>query len=258
MNADHEAERERQAALLRAVWDAAGARPFAGGFDPTGLAAYQGHARATARAVLRQTYPTVRAMLGEEALDTLAVALWQRHPPRTGDLADWGRDLPEALASQPELAAWPWLADCARLDWARHDCERAADPHFDAPSLARLGDTPPERLRLHLQDHVRVLASPWPLAALFEAHADPAQALPPSLKAPTPSAQPGHTVVWRQPWRAQVMALSPEVGAWTHALHAPCPPTLASLLDQAPPHFDFTAWLTLALQHGWIARASAD
>ena len=46
--------------------------------------------------------------------------------------------LPEWLAGHEALAAWPYLADCARLDLALHRCERAADAVFDAASLARL------------------------------------------------------------------------------------------------------------------------
>lgn len=237
------------------------------------LASYRRHARATACAVLRQTFPTITAMVGEDALDALALALWQAHPPRSGDLADWGDTLPALLAERPELAPWPWLADCARLDWARHHCERAADQVTDAASLTRLGDAPPERLRLVLQDHVQVLCSPWPLAALWAAHTCPDDAAQHTALAWAQEAavglgsdRPGHTVVWRQRWRAEVAPLNQAEGLWMAALTAPAgtgpaPETtrsLAALLDEAHPALDLGSWLARALEHGWIRHVALE
>ena len=77
--------------------------------DAAGLRAYQLNARATAQRVLASTYPTIAAMLGDEALDVLALQLWQACPPGSGDLGEWGAGLPELLAEHADhwLAALP-------------------------------------------------------------------------------------------------------------------------------------------------------
>ncbi|MBH2015834.1 MAG: putative DNA-binding domain-containing protein [Burkholderiales bacterium] len=276
-------ERLRQTALLQALLQtdterarlalqAAGV-PL-GPLGEAGLRAHRRHADAQAQRVLLSHFPTVAAMLGDEALGGLARALWRSHPPHTGDLADWGEALPDALAAHPDLRAWPWLADCARLDWARHRCERSADAALDADSLQRLADTDPGELRLVLHPGVTLLHSTWPLQALWQAHEQPAgdarnEAAARALTggaANATAAAPRWFVVWRHPWRAQVAELSaPHAGwmrGWGAAPSTPSPPspsaapsrTLADALDQAPADFDFQAWLTDALRHGWLWR----
>lgn len=235
--------------------------------DASGLRAYQVNARATAQRVLLDHFPTVAAMLGEDALQALAVQLWDSQPPSSGDLGEWGAALPALLAQHPDLQAWLWLADCARLDWARHQCQRAADAALDANSLQRLGDTAPEQLQLVLHPCVQVLHSVWPVEALWAAHqlepARQAQAASEALAQVNDKQQgDGQTVVvWRHPWQVQMSTLDEGSGWWMRALFvaqteaAPASNTsLATLLDQAPAGFDFTAWLTTAVAQGWLRQ----
>ncbi|RZI79517.1 MAG: hypothetical protein EOP38_25200, partial [Rubrivivax sp.] len=211
-----------------------------------GLAAYQGNARATAEKALASAYPTVQAMLGDEALAVLARQLWHQHPPGAGDLALWGQALPEWLASLSEVQAWPYLPDCARLDWARHTAELAFDVTFDAASLALLGEADPAHLTLQLRPGLSLIATNWPVVSLWEAH----QASEPVLDAVRTAlaeARAETAVVWRREWRAEVVALPGGMRGWMQALAAPPstvqPPPLQTLLDQADPDFDFSAWL---------------
>lgn len=66
-------------------------------------------------------------------------------------------------------------------------------------------------------------------------------------------------VVWRHPWQVQMSTLDEDSGWWMRALAdaqteaAPASNTsLATLLDQAPAGFDFSAWLTAAVAQGWL------
>lgn len=288
--ADRAAEARRQAALLAAIQcDAAPNAATSATAEPAtadtpatdtaadtaiwharGLALHRAHARACARATLRLSHPTVEQVLGTEAFEAVAWRLWQTAPPTSGDLGDWGATLPGLLARQPELQPWPWLPDLARLDHARHRCERAADQACDLPSLARLGDTDPARLHLRLQDHVIVLPSPWPLAAIWSAHQPGgdldalASRLAQVACEPNGGAAPETvTVVWRQPWRAEVADLSGPEAAWMRALARPetaaqRSPNLSTLLEQALPGLDVGAWLALALQRQWLAGVDVD
>lgn len=234
--------------------------------DASGLRAYQVNARATAQRVLLDHFPTLAAMLGEDALQALAMQLWDAQPPSSGDLGEWGAALPSLLAQHPDLQAWPWLADCASLDWARHRCLRAADAALDANSLQRLGDTAPEQLQLVLQPCVQVVHSVWPVEALWVAHQlEPAQQAQAASEAlaqvnDKQAVDDGQTVVvWRHPWQVQMSTLDEDSGWWMRALALARPEaastantSLATLLDQAPAGFDFSAWLTTAVAQGWL------
>jgi hypothetical protein len=257
-------EAARQAAVLQDLWRMAFAGPAstpapwreAGDRLNLGLAAYRGNAQATAEKALTSTYPTVQALLGEEAMGVLARQLWHHHPPRMGDLTQWGQALPAWLAELPEVQDWPYLPDCARLDWARHNTELAADAEFESESLALLGEAEPAQLILQLRPGLAVIPSPWPIVSIFEAHRnehDAADALGHVLSAP----QAETAVVWRTHWRAEVSDLPAPMVGWMLALSCTDhPPNLQILLDQADPGFDLGKWLALALRQGWLWRVT--
>lgn len=253
-----EAEGQRQASVLQALWRLPADPPAWGEHGERlqlGLAAYQGNARATAERVLAAAYPTVQALLGAEALALLARQLWQHHPPSQGDLTAWGRALPEWLAHLPEVRDWPYLPDCARLDWARHTAESAEDAPFEPDSLVFLGSHDPAHLQIQLRPGLSLVRSDWPVVALWQAHqtADPVEHLHQALLKPHAET----AVVWRPQWRAEVLALPDAWVDWMNAL-APSTtrplPCLSTMLDSAPEGFDLGQWLALALQHGWIWR----
>jgi len=226
--------------------------------DSAGLRAYQLNAQATAQRVLASAYPTIAAQLGDDTLDTLAVLLWRSQPPMSGDLGEWGGHLPALLATHPDLQTWPWLADSARLDWACHTCERAADVGLDADSLQRLGDTDPLRLHLQLRPCVQVVASNWPIGSLWHAHQLPAAQQDQAAAQALTQGQPETVVVWREGWQVQVRALTAAHDSWMRQLQVNGSTSLADLLDQADTSFDFTVWLSEALTQGWLWRVGVS
>ncbi len=304
-------EQRRQDALLRTLW-AAPARttlaeapsdaPTEASPEPdlklhpdtvSGLQAYRRHAQAVARRALAHAHPTVTAMLGEEAMGQLGWLLWRQQPPERGDLGEWGEGLAALIAGSlaPQsgaaamLANWPWLADVARLDWARHRCERLAACPLDAGSLSLLSDANPDEVSLVLQAHVLMLDTDWPVDALWRAHQLPADQQVAAAEAvlrahgahaaqttetshpsqaclDTPPA-PAHTLqtvlLW---WSAapasgespgvQQRLLPSEQAAWMRSLKAL---SLGAALQQSPPGFDFSAWLQDALRQGWLLGA---
>lgn len=272
----HERELRRQQALMAAIRGPA--RPG----EAPGLQAYRGHLRVVAGQVLRHTYPTVTAMVGKEAMAALGWQLWQDQGPTTGDLNEWGQGLSALLAEKvatcPDWHAWPCLIDVAHLDWACHQSERAMDAPPELDTLALLGEADPNQLDIVLRPGVQCLQAHWPLWALWQAHQEDAapdalQALAHQLQQPLP--HPEWLVVWRapeghltasgaviNPWVAQVAPLPASMAAWMAALcpsaRIACPealrPTVAQLLDAQGSDFDFSAWLTLALQQGWLWR----
>lgn len=257
-------EAERQSALLDALFAARAPAASAltglresGERLQRGLGAYRANGSSIAERALAAAYPTLHALVGSEDAAALARALWRSAPPRRGDLAQWGRELPEFIEAQRSLDPWPYLADCARLDAAVQRCESAADAEVERDTLALLAEHPPEALRLRLLPSVQLLASAWPIASLHAAQQPgaPADALERADAAVT--LRRGECVVIaRAGWRARPSPIDAPGFAWMRALQHGA--SLADALAQAGADFDVNAWLIQALQQGWLWKAEAD
>jgi hypothetical protein len=135
-----------------------------------GLAAYQANGHALAERSLLAAFPVIAALIGGDNFALLARDLWHSHPPRCGDLAQWGDALPGFVRSNQQLADAPYLGDVAHAEWALHRAAGAADTEPDLPSFARLGQEDPKGLALTLAPGTAVIASPYPVASLITAH----------------------------------------------------------------------------------------
>lgn len=121
-------------------------------------------------AALATRHPVLETMLGAETFADLARAFLAVERPRTALLLDWGDGLAEFVAGHPDLAAWPWLADVARLEaaWMRAHHAAEAEPlgladlaGFDPETIAAAG------VRLH--PSFRGLTTAWAIAEAWEA-----------------------------------------------------------------------------------------
>ena len=219
-----------------------------------GLGAYRVNARASAERALAASFGTLQTMLGEADFEALSRAFFQQHPPLRGDLGEWGADLPGFIEQQTGLSAWPYLADCARLDWALHQCERAADAEFDAASLARLGDTDPALLHIEWLPGSALIESRWPLALIYAAHhVDAAQhsdAAFAAVREALHRSQAESVWVVRTGWRATVHRVDDAALVWTRRSLAG--DNVGTALAAAGPAFDFGAWLAQAVASRWL------
>jgi hypothetical protein len=215
-----------------------------------GLQAYRANADASAARALGSAFPTVRMLIGEEDFAHLARRFWRTQPPERGDLGEWGAGFADWLAADARLADWPYVADCARLDWALHACERAADAELDTASVARLGDTDPSRLVIALAPGLALIDSRWPIAQIHAAHRDPDDAAFDAVREAIAHGQGEAVLVARHGWKAVPTTVAAAQARWIQSLldgHH-----LGRALEQAPEGFDFGAWLATALQAGWV------
>jgi len=253
------AELDRQRALVAAILapraDAATLSSLAetGERAERGLAAYRANAEALAERALGAAFGSIRAMLGDDDFARLAAEFWRANPPRRGDLGEWGADFAGWLQAHRAMASWPYLADCARLDFALHQNERAADAGFDSDSLTLLADSDPQRLRLVLMPGIALVSSRWPIVTIHRAHRSGADADFALARDAIEGECAQHALVWRDGWRATVTELAAPEASWTASLLAGA--NLASALDSAGAGFDFAAWLTRAIQHRWLTGA---
>ncbi|MDR7267488.1 hypothetical protein J2X20_000117 [Pelomonas saccharophila] len=191
-----------------------------------GLTAYRRNLQALSAQALAVPFARLREALGEDEFASLAWTFWRTHPPESGDLGQWGGALEAFLVERAGEASG--LPDLARLDWALHQAERAADADLDVESLTLLGTTAPESLGLRLRPGVALITQ-----------------------------QDGPVLVWRRGWRGEWQALSTAEAAFFAALLRDV--NLAQALEAsevkgsaAEADFDFGAWLQAALQNAWL------
>jgi len=166
--------RDLQAAFGAAVTggDAAGILALTGRDARTEarLAIHRGNFQISLVNVLAATFPAVRRSVDAALFERAAAAFADACPPRRPELLGWGGEFPDFLARAAALTDRPWLADLARLDWARNEAIFAADATPLAP--ADLAAVPAERykaLRLDLLPSARLVASVFPVATLWDA-----------------------------------------------------------------------------------------
>ncbi|MEQ8665665.1 MAG: DNA-binding domain-containing protein [Rhodospirillales bacterium] len=121
--------------------------------------------------LLRGTFPVVSALLGEDCFNTMARQFIRRDPPRSPVLIEYGRTFGRFLEAHELSDEVPYIADVARLEWARHEAFHAADT--EPAGIAALAGIPADDLdELHLRVHpsVRLVYSRWPAVSIWHAH----------------------------------------------------------------------------------------
>lgn len=115
-------------------------------------------------AALGTAYPAVRKLVGEAFFEAAAARYLSDAPLTSGNLQDYGAGFPALLAAMPQTAGLPYVADVARLEWARQESYLAADA---APlEAATLADLPEDRyatLRFALHPSLRLVESAHPI-----------------------------------------------------------------------------------------------
>ena len=139
-----------------------------------------------------------------------------------------------------------------------HACERAPDHVLDHESIARLADTDPSRLVVMFAPGFAVIESRWPIGGIHRAHHDEANASFDAVRKAIEQERGESAVVSRRGWKAIVTVVDTITAQWTRHLVEGW--DLATGIAQAGEGFDFTAWLTNALQSNWVKeiRVLAD
>jgi Putative DNA-binding domain len=173
--------REVQAAFARGVLDPALSGGIAGGIVGDGIAperrlgVYRNNVLVSLRGVLERSFPATRRRLGPKRFAALAESFIRAAPPARPQLSGYGAGFPAFLERSIEDAALPWLADVARLEWAREEAYYAADARPLA--LTALASIPLEcypELCFEPHPSLRLICSAGPIFALWRAALDDA------------------------------------------------------------------------------------
>lgn len=128
------------------------------------------------RDVLREDFPRVASVLGEDRFDALVRDYLRRHPSESPSVRHLGREMARFLEWRLDFP--PCLADLAHLEWARIEA-------FDAPGGARAtldtlrGVSPCDWPHLHFIPipALRVVRARWPVHEVWSG-ADAATVVP--------------------------------------------------------------------------------
>lgn len=129
---------------------------------------YRNNVKASLAAALAARFPVVERLVGEEFFTAMALVFIERYPPQSPVLAEYGVIFGDFLEAFDPARELPYLADIARLEWARHVAFHAADAR--PADIGYLAGLPPEQLGaavLGLHPAATVIASPWPIVSLW-------------------------------------------------------------------------------------------
>jgi hypothetical protein len=137
------------------------------------LAIYRNTALAGTVDALVANYPVVRALLGDEMFDAVAVDFALGHPPASPVLALYGAAFAEWIGGQDWAVDLPYLADVTRVERLHGEALFAADADpLDPADFAQLALDQWAALHVGLHPATRVTCSSWPAASLWLAHQD--------------------------------------------------------------------------------------
>jgi hypothetical protein len=174
--------REVQAAFAQGVLDPSLTSRVAtgivrGGIAPERrLAIYRNNVVSSLRRVLEGTFPAARRLLGPERFAEIALAFIRSAPPDRPQLLAYGAGFAAFVERWGEATDVAYVADVARLEWAREEAYYAPDARpLPAADLAAIPVARYAGLRFELHPSLRLIRSTCPVFALWQAatHASP-------------------------------------------------------------------------------------
>jgi Putative DNA-binding domain len=132
---------------------------------------YRGNVRHNFHGALEMTFPVLRRRVGDEYFAQLARLYHDEFPSRSGDLHHAGSDFARFLAGHLAGGDYAWLADLARLEWARQSAAvEAVVAPVGVAALAAFEPAELEHLRFTLQPSMRLIESPYPVFSVWLAN----------------------------------------------------------------------------------------
>ncbi|WP_339514530.1 HvfC/BufC N-terminal domain-containing protein [Pseudomonas sp. RL_15y_Pfl2_60] len=203
---------------------------------------------------LADNFPVVMQLVGDEFFKAMANIFVREFPPQTRILAYYGAGLARFIEAFPPAQGLPYLADVARLEFARIQAYHSADVVALGPEqIGRILGQPEalERMSFSLHPSLTVLNSRHAIVSLWAAHQghiDIAKVNPNT---------PEHALILRNRMEVEVLQISAAAAAFLGALMDRQP--LAEATEYAiacEPEFDLTPLLAHLIQTGAITRYS--
>lgn len=140
------------------------------------FAVYRNNVAVSLTAALANRFPVIRRLVGEAFFAPLARVYAEADRPGSPVLAEWGEGFAAFLDGFPPLAAYPYLGDVARVEFARGRAFHAADVAPVDP--ARLAAADPDTVRLALHASVTLLPLAHPAVSIWARNQPGGEGLP--------------------------------------------------------------------------------
>ncbi|MFC3095555.1 putative DNA-binding domain-containing protein [Alteromonas sediminis] len=215
-----------------------------------GTAIYRNNWIENAHRALSVSFPTVKALLGENNFRLIVRYACAKSPKTEYDWGEWALDelpaiIEATLHEQKLLDTMDFVVDCAKLDAALFRCQRSVDPLLDTASLSLLEKAPPESLRLNLANKQSLVTSNYPLNDLYDfVHRplDESESLKAQIQKARDRAQLRYFLVYRTDFNPLIKALTEEE-AQLHQLVV-SKTDVATLFEKCTEmKVDFSSWL---------------
>ncbi|MCB1478129.1 MAG: putative DNA-binding domain-containing protein [Rhodobiaceae bacterium] len=122
---------------------------------------------------LERTFPSVKALVGDEFFAGMAGVFIRQSPPSSPMLMEYGPEFPAFIESFEPAGGVPYLADVARLEDAQRAAYHAADAKPATPeTLARAAQHDAAAVFIDLHPSLEVVASDWPILSILQANTD--------------------------------------------------------------------------------------
>jgi hypothetical protein len=148
---------------------------------------------------LREDFPKLAQLLGDEGFYATAEKYLSAHPSTHPSLAQLGRRFASFLAESP--GSRPDLADLAALEWAR--CEVFEEAHVRPATADLIRGPEPAQMALRTVPALRLLTLRHDVLPLWKDLED-------GKAAPPPRAQPTTVAVWRKDFVVFHVGIAPE------------------------------------------------
>jgi hypothetical protein len=139
--------------------------------DALGFGVHANNTRVSLRIAVENVYPVTRRLVGTDFFMAMAEQFVASHPPNRGWLSAYGADFADFVAQYRPAADLGYLADVARIEWARVRAANAPDaPGLDLTALAGMDPEALEGLPLSLHMAASLVYSPFPAFYIWLAH----------------------------------------------------------------------------------------
>jgi hypothetical protein len=175
----------------------------------TRLGIYGGAYRSRLIEALESTFPVLAELLGEDDFHTLASTYVNTHESTFFSIRYYGDQMAGFLATDPEYAKAPLLAELAKWEWAMAEAFDAADASsIGISDFARLAPEDWAELRFEWSPSAQVLALEWNVPEIWKSvtergdsgsdDGDVGAAASGDLQPPDPRLDAASWLIWRR------------------------------------------------------------
>lgn len=214
--------------------------------DAKRFAVYRNNVASSLIRVLEAAFPAVQKLVGAEFFADMARIYLCAHPPQDRRLMFYGGGFPAFLEGFPPVQHLGYLPDVARLEQGLRESYHAADSLALPPeTLAGMPEARLLQARIRLAPSMRVIASRWPVHAIWAANL---------RGGPAPVMRAEEVAILRPLFDPEPHLLPPGGAAFLTALQRGKP--LIAALAETGEEFDLTAVLGLLLRSNAITEVS--